>query len=119
MRYVSWIGPFTSRMLPAVFSGEAACFLDLDQRPKEYDDVGRLCSWDNLYTDNELKRSRYERVLINAILRRNLEINGADYEPVGMDGWDEVVFARETDGKRLSVHIDELKQHLTRWERSH
>lgn len=51
-------------------------------------------------------------------MRRKLEMEGEVYEPVGMKGWDEVVFASESGGKRRSVHIDALKNHLDVWERN-
>ena len=35
-----------------------------DVIPKEYEDVGRLCLWDDLFPERVLRRSRYERVLV-------------------------------------------------------
>lgn len=110
-------GPFTCRMIPSIYSGKATSLLDLDDRPKAYEDVGRLCSWNNLISVKNLNRSRYERVLINSILRRPIALEGSIYKPVGMDGWDKVVFEQKPGGGRRSFHIDELKRHLREWER--
>ncbi|HEX2162339.1 MAG TPA: hypothetical protein VHM02_00165 [Thermoanaerobaculia bacterium] len=110
--------PFTARMLDAILLRHAPTLLDLRERPAAYDDVGRLCRWDDLFPERLLSRSRYERVLIRAIAGDVLRMNGHDYRPVGMRGWSEVVFERVGEGTRHRVPIDFLLQHLDRWERS-
>jgi hypothetical protein len=37
--------PFSFRLLFAVLEGRATSMLELDDRPKAYEDVGRLCQW--------------------------------------------------------------------------
>src|SRR5947209_788297 len=37
--------PFSFRLLFAILEGRAASMLELDDRPKAYEDVGRLCQW--------------------------------------------------------------------------
>src|SRR5437763_7116196 len=37
--------PFSFRLLFAVLEGRATSMLELDDRPKAYEDVGRLCRW--------------------------------------------------------------------------
>ena len=37
--------PFSFRLLFAVLEGRATSMLELDDRPKAYEDVGRLCKW--------------------------------------------------------------------------
>ena len=99
-----------------VMRGRAPSLLDLPDRPPEYEDVGRLCSWENLFPENALTRSRYERVLIRAIAGRPLRIGGQWYRPVGMRGWSAVVFAPESGpGGRTTVPIDLLIARLDRW----
>jgi hypothetical protein len=109
--------PFTFRLIGSVMRGRAPSLLDLDDRPREYDDVGRLCTWDNLFPENELTRSRYERVLIRAISGQRLWMHGRTYRPTGMKGWSQVVFRREDDGTRHVFGIDYLTGHLPDWER--
>jgi hypothetical protein len=107
--------PFTFRMIGSVMRGRAPSLLDLDDRPAEYDDVGRLCTWDNLFPEEELSRSRYERVLIRAIAGRKLRLGRRRYTPVGMRGWSAVVFRADHDGSVHVVGIDALLRHLEDW----
>ncbi len=106
--------PFTYRLLTSIIGGRAPILLELDDRPAAYDDVGRLCMWDNLFPERMLTRSRYERVLIHALSGKKLRLNGSVYRPVGMRGWSEVVFVREEDGSRHSFPIDFLVRQLGR-----
>jgi len=107
--------PFTYRMIGGVLSGRIPSLLDLPDRPPEYDDVGRLCVWDNLFPERELSRSRYERILIRAISGKKLWMDGWRYTPVGLHGWSEVVFRRDADDTRHVYPIDFLLDHLERW----
>jgi hypothetical protein len=109
---------FTFRLIDAVLGGRAPSLLELEDRPPEYEDVGRLCRWDNLFPERELARSRYERVLMRAISGRKLHLAGERYTPTGMRGWSQVVFRREADGTRHLFSIDYLVGHLDNWERS-
>jgi hypothetical protein len=108
--------PFTFRLIAAVMAGRAPSLLDLPDRPAEYDDVGRLCDWDDLFPEPQLTRSRYERVLIHAIAGRRLRLHGRWYRPVGMRGWSTVVFRRDKEPGRHLVPIDHLVTHLDDWE---
>jgi hypothetical protein len=107
--------PFTFRMIGSVVQGRAPSLLDLDDRPAEYDDVGRLCTWDHLFPERVLSRSRYERVLIRAISGRRLRVGGRWFLPVGMRGWSIVLFRDEESGERLAIPIDALVPYLDRW----
>ena len=109
--------PFTFRLIGSVMRGRAPSLLDLDDRPPEYDDVGRLCTWDNLFPESELSRSRYERVLIRAISGQKLWMHGRRYTPTGMKGWSAVVFRDDQDNSRHVFSIDYLLGHLRDWER--
>lgn len=109
--------PFTFRLIGSVMRGRAPSLLDLDERPPEYDDVGRLCTWDNLFPEHELSRSRYERVLIRAISGQKLWMHGRRYTPTGMHGWAAVIFRRDDDRTRHVFGIDYLLNHLRDWER--
>ena len=110
--------PFSTRLIRSVLTGRAPSLLDLDDRPAAYEDVGRLCTWDDLFPEAQLARSRYERVLIRAISGRRLRLHGDEYTPTGLRGWSEVVFRRERDGTRHAFAIDYLVDHLDAWERS-
>jgi hypothetical protein len=109
--------PWTFRLIGSVMRGRAPSLLDLYDRPAEYDDVGRLCTWDNLFPENQLSRSRYERVLIRAISGQKLWMHGRRYTPTGMRGWSSVVFRADDDGSRHVFGIDYLLGHLRDWER--
>ena len=109
--------PFTFRLIGSVMRGRAPSLMDLEDRPPEYDDVGRLCTWDNLFPEQELSRSRYERVLIRAISGQKLWMHGRRYTPTGMRGWAEVIFRRDEDHSRHVFGIDYLLNHLRDWER--
>lgn len=109
--------PFTQKLLDTLLLRHGPLLLDLPERPPSYDDVGRLCRWDELFPERLLSRSRYERVLIRAIAGDVLRLEGRDHRPVGMRGWSEVVFERLPEGTRHRYPIDFLLQHLDRWER--
>jgi hypothetical protein len=107
--------PFTFRMIASVVRGRAPSLLDLPDRPEEYEDVGRLCTWDNLFPERTLSRSRYERVLIRAISGRKLRLDGQWLTPVGMRGWSTVVFRSDRSGERRTIPVDALVMLLDRW----
>lgn len=109
--------PFTFRLVRSVLSGRSPSLLELDDRPAAYDDVGRVCAWDDLCPPARLARSRYERVLIRAISGQVLRLGRRVLRPVGMNGWSGVVFRAEEDGRREVLPIDELVRHLDAWER--
>ena len=109
--------PFSLRLIGSVLRGRAPSLLDLHERPECYKDIGRLCRWDNLFSERVLPRSRYERVLIHAITGEELHMNGFWYKPTGMKGWSRVVFRRRGDGTRHVFSLDYLLDHLSAWER--
>ncbi len=107
--------PFTLGLIGSVMRGRAPSLLDLPDRPPEYEDVGRLCRWDDLFPEKILSRSRYERILIHAINGEKLHIEGHWFTPVGMRGWSHVVFRRDNDHSRRVFSIDYLLDHLPSW----
>ena len=109
--------PFTFRLIGSVMRGRAPSLLDLRDRPPEYEDVGHLCDWDDLFPPNELRRSRYERVLIRAISGQKLRLFGHWFTPVGMRGWSQVVFKRDGQRNPYLFSIDYLLHHLHDWEK--
>jgi hypothetical protein len=108
--------PFTFRLIGSVIRGRSPSLLELDGRPDEYEDVGRLCTWEHLFPPAQLARSRYERVLIRAISGQQLRLRRRTLKPVAMKGWAAVVF-RDDNGRREVISIDDLIQHLGDWER--
>ncbi|MGQ0562278.1 MAG: hypothetical protein ACT443_10425 [Gemmatimonadota bacterium] len=109
--------PFTFRLIGSVMRGRAPSLLQLPDRPPAYEDVGRLCDWDELFPPNRLTRSRYERVLIRAISGQKLRLFGRWYTPTGMRGWSQVIFRRDDRPTRHYFSIDYLLEHLRDWER--
>jgi hypothetical protein len=108
--------PFTFRLIGSVISGRSPSLLDLEDRPEEYEDVGRLCAWDALFPPAQLARSRYESVVMRAISGQQLRMDGHRLRPVGMSGWSAIVFRREDD-RREVIALDDLIQRLGDWER--
>ncbi len=109
--------PFSWRLIGSVMAGRAPSLLDLPDRPTEYGHVGRLCTWENLFPERILSRSRYEQVLIHAIRGERLHMNRRWYRPVGMRGWSQVVFRREGSRRTHTFPIDYLLRHLEDWGR--
>jgi hypothetical protein len=110
--------PLSLQLIAAVMRGRAPSLLEMDDRPIAYDDVGRLCSWDDLFPITLLPRSRYERVLGHAIAGRRVRMDGKWHKPIGVKGWTHVVFRREKDGARRVRSLDDLLVHLDAWDRS-
>ncbi|GAA4843506.1 hypothetical protein [Algivirga pacifica] len=108
--------PFTFRLMLSVFRGDSPSMLDLDERPEAYEDVGKLCTWKNIFKGSEVAKSKYERVLINAILKRKLTIDGNEYLPIGMKGWTEVILERKNSHLRKVLSMDALIPLLDKWE---
>ena len=107
--------PFSLRLIGAVLSGRSPSYLDLDERPPEYEDVGRLCTWRPFYSDVLQERSRLEQIVMHALSGDKLRIDGTDYTPTGMQGWSRIVFRRDADGQRRVLPIEDLLEHLPDW----
>lgn len=110
--------PFTLRLIGGVMAGRHPSLLELVDRPPSYESVGRLCAWeDTLFPEEELPRSRYERVLMRAIHGDRLQLgNGESYTPTGMRGWSHVIFRRDRDRSKHVFSLDYLLRHLDNWE---
>jgi hypothetical protein len=106
--------PLSRALITDVMHGRARSLLELNDRPDCYTDIGRACSWDNLYSERTLSRSLYERVLLRAISRTPTTVDGEQYVPVGMRGWSHVVLRRESDGQREVMSLDELGAQISR-----
>ena len=106
------------QLIAAVMRGRAPSLLELPDRPAAYEDVGRLCRWDDLFPITLLPRSRFERVLSHAIAGRRVRMDGCWHRPVGVRGWTHVVFRRERDGVRRVMSLDEMLAHLDAWDRT-
>src|SRR5690606_14872983 len=96
--------PFSLRLIVAVLRRRSASLLELDDRPAQYEDVGKLCAWDALSPPAQLARSLYESVVIRAISGRQLRLDGRRLRPIGMRGWSAIVFRRE-DNRREVIAI--------------
>jgi len=107
--------PLSLRLIHAVLTGRARSLLDLAERPREYEDVGRLCGWQPFYPESLLARSRFEQVVVQALSGQKLHVDGFDYTPAGMQGWSRVVFNRDSDGERLTLPLEDLLPYLPRW----
>jgi hypothetical protein len=106
--------PVTARLIANIMRGRSPSLLELQDRPAEYEDVGRLCRWGDLFPERALRRSRYERVLMRAIAGKPVLIDGQWHTPVGMQGWSSVVF-RDPRGGRRVISIDGLLDRLRDW----
>src|SRR5687768_10118027 len=110
--------PLSLQLIAAVMRGRAPSLLELRDRPAAYEDVGRLCRWDDLFPITLLTRSRFERVLVHAITGHRVCMDGSWHRPVGVRGWTHVVFRREHDGARRVMSLEEMLAHLDAWDRS-
>ena len=107
--------PFSLRLIAAVLGGRSPSYLDLNERPAEYQDVGRPCRWEPFYSDVLVERSRLEQIVMHALSGDKLRLDGSDYTPTGMQGWSRIVFRRDEDGKRRVVPLEDLLEYLPGW----
>ena len=110
--------PLSLQLIAAVMRGRVPSLLELLDRPEEYEDVGRLCRWNDLFPITLLPRSRFERVLVHALTGRRVRMDGSWHRTVGVRGWTHVVFRRERDGVRRVMSLDEMLAHLDAWDRT-
>ena len=108
--------PFSLRLIRSILSPHGASLLTLDDRPAEYEDVGRSSMLNGSAVGRHLARSRYERVLMCAVSGRPLRLDGALWTPVRVRGWSRVVFRRDSDGAQILVPLDSLVSRLDEWE---
>jgi hypothetical protein len=109
--------PFSLRLIAAVISGRSASYLDVDARPADYEDVGRPRRWEPFYSDVLHERSRLEQIVMHALSGDKLRLDGTEYTPTSMQGWDRIVFQRDADGARKVVPIEDLIEYLPEWRR--
>jgi hypothetical protein len=69
------------------------------------------------FPDRRLTRSAYERVFLKLVSGRRLRIGRETYTPVGMKGWYQAIFRRDSDGRERLLTIDQLLQRMGSWER--
>jgi hypothetical protein len=108
--------PFSLRLIAAVLTGRSPSLLELPDRPLAYERVAELCRWNDLFPEQRLSRSRYERVMLHAIAGDRMRIGRDHWQPVGMRGWSHVIFRRHRDRKRQVWSLDEVLARVDRWE---
>jgi hypothetical protein len=109
--------PFSVRLIASILGRGGPSLLTLPDRPAAYEDVGRGSIWNDAAGIDSIRRSRYERALMNAVAGRRLRLFGKIAVPVRVRGWSVVVFRRESDGVHLAIPIDLLVSRLDEWER--
>lgn len=109
--------PFSVRLIASILGRAGPSLLTLPDRPAAYEDVGRGSVWTDSPALDSLRRSRYERALMNAVAGRPLRLFGKMAVPIRVRGWSVVVFRREADGVQLAIPIDLLVPRLEEWER--
>ena len=102
--------PDTSRYIFSVLSGRARSLLDFAERPRRYEDVGRIIDWQRRSVRN-LPRSQYEKVIHRIITHRPIQVGTSFYKPERMRGWYEVVFRNTKTGHRRVFNLDDLVRH--------
>lgn len=105
--------PFSYQVASRILTGVSRSWLDEAERPAAYDDVGRGSRIPGAL--EALGQSRYERVMLNAIDGRPIELDAERWTPIGVRGWSRVVFRRDRDGVRTVLPLDTLVAHLDRW----
>jgi hypothetical protein len=68
------------------------------------------------FPDRRLTRSAYEQVFLKLVSGGRLRIGPETYTPVGMRGWDQAVFRRDSDGKERLLSIDQLLRKINDWK---
>lgn len=99
--------PETIRLIGLVLTRRLPSLLDLPERPAAYEDVGRLCLWEEPDPDRPLDRSLYEEVMRDAMAGRAIRVDGRIYHPVGTSGWTRVRY-RDRSGRIRMFSVDEL-----------
>jgi hypothetical protein len=69
------------------------------------------------FPDRRLTRSAYEQVFLKLVSGGRLRIGTETYTPVGMRGWDQAVFRRDSDGRQRLLSIDQLLHKMNDWQR--
>ena len=108
--------PFSLRLIAAVLTGRSPSLLELPDRPLAHERVAELCRWNDLFPEQRLSRSRYERVMLHAIAGDRMRVGRDQWQPVGMRGWSHVIFRRQRDRKRKVWSLDEVLARADRWE---
>jgi hypothetical protein len=106
--------PLSFRLASRILSGALPSWLDEDERPASYDDVGRGSPLPGAL--NSLGLARYERVILHAIEARPLLLEDELWTPIGVRGWSRVVFRRDRDGARTVLPLDTLVDRLDEWD---
>jgi hypothetical protein len=113
-----------------ILTGRSESWLDHRERPRAYDDVGRLPRATSRGLPraesrgprrepdepNRVGSSRYERVVLNTIARRPLRLEGSTWIPEAVRGWSRIVLRRD-DGVTRVLPLDALVPYLADWER--
>ena len=68
------------------------------------------------FPDRRLTRSAYEQVFLKLVSGGRLRVGNETYTPVGMRGWDQAVFRRDSDGKERLLSIDQLLKKINDWK---
>jgi hypothetical protein len=68
------------------------------------------------FPDRRLTRSAYEQVFLKLVSGGRLRVGSETYTPVGMRGWDQAVFRRDSDGKERLLSIDQLLKKINDWK---
>jgi hypothetical protein len=116
-RFESSIGrfadPVSRQLARRIVYGTAASWLDEDERPDTYDDVGRGAER-RAELLSHLGYSRYEQIVLLAVARRPLRLADGMWVPEAVRGWSRIVF-RRADGARRYLPLDALVPYLDHW----
>jgi hypothetical protein len=105
--------PFSYDVAKRILVGKGRSWLDEDDRPASYDDVGSATPPPRAL--QQLGLSRYEQVVLRTLRHTPLTLGHDRFLPVRMRGWSRVVFRRERDGARTVLPLDTLVKHLGDW----
>jgi hypothetical protein len=105
--------PMSYAAAQRILTGKTKSWLEDDDRPAAYDDVGRGSVVPQAFVD--LGIDPYERVVRNAIERRPLVLAADEWIPIAVRGWSRVVFRRTRDSATTILPLDTLVGELGRW----
>jgi hypothetical protein len=99
--------PDTITLIRRVLSRRHPSLLDLEDRPGNYEDVGRDGPWREPDPASPLPRSLYEQVMLDVMEGRTIRAAGRRWRPVATSGWTRVRY-RSDDGRTRTFSVDEL-----------
>ncbi|MDZ4815133.1 MAG: hypothetical protein SGI71_02565 [Verrucomicrobiota bacterium] len=99
----------TLEHIKAIMHGCARSFLDFDDRPLSYGDVGRSVNWSRR-TFHKLARSQYEQIIHSVIDREEMHVGGERLRACRIISWYDIEFKNIENNRKRQFNLDQLIQ---------